>query len=99
MQQKRQTAFWQKILALLSVCALLCFSAASASHIHAETHSSLLQQECVLCVIGGQGSVLPGVAPLIAAFLLVLLRSLRPGEGLVPAFYRSPSAPRAPPHR
>ena len=97
MQQKRHTPLWQKSLALLSICVLLCFSAATPSHIHAETHGSLLQQECVLCVIGGQGSVLPGVAPLIAAFLFVFFRSLQPGERPVLASYRSPGIPRAPP--
>lgn len=98
MRQKQHTVLCQKSLALLSLLALLFFSIANAAHIHGEVRGSLLQQECVLCVIGGQGSVLPGVAPIIAAFLFVFFYSLRPGERPALASYRSPSIPRAPPH-
>ena len=97
MQQNKHIVLWQKSVALLSLLVLLCFSVANASHIHCEVPGSLLQQECALCVIGWQGSVLPGVASLIAAFLFVLFRTLPPGERPVLASSRSPGTPRAPP--
>ena len=97
MQQHKHIVLWQKSVALLSLLVLLCFSVANVAHIHYEIPGSRLQQECVLCVIGGQGSVLPGVAPLIAAFLFVLFCSLQLGERPVLASYRSPGTPRAPP--
>ena len=97
MQQNKHMVLCQKSVALLSLLVLLCFSVATASHIYCEVPGGLLQQECVLCVIGGQGAVLPGVTSLIAAFLFVLFRTLQPGERPVLASSRSPGTPRAPP--
>lgn len=97
MHQKQHTVLWRKSLALLSLLALLCFSAANASHIHSEISGSLLQQECVLCVIGGQSPALLGPVPLIAAYLSSIFCLFLLVEQPVLASYRSPGTPRAPP--
>lgn len=97
MQQKQHTVLWQKSVALVSLLTLLCFSVATASHIHSEAPGSLLQKECGLCVIGGRNPALLGHIPLITASLSSIFRLFLPVEQPVLVSYRSPGTPRAPP--
>ena len=97
MQQKQPTVLWRKSLALLSLLALLCVSAANASHIHSEAGGSLAQQDCVLCVIGGQSPALLAHLPTAAAYLsAIVCLSLAVEQDVAADSHRSGS-PRAPP--
>lgn len=97
MQQKRPTILWQKNLTLLSLLALLGASAANASHIHSEAAGSPVQQDCVLCVIGGQSPALLAHIPIAATYLLTVLYLGLAVEQHASADYRRSGSPRAPP--
>lgn len=97
MQQKQHTVLWQQSVALLSLLVLLGFSVATAFHIHNEVPGSLLQQECVLCVIGGQSATLLGHIFIVAAYLLTIFCLFRQAEHRPSTSYRSSGTPRAPP--
>ena len=97
MQQKDSTVLWRKSLALLSLLALLCVSAANASHIHNEATGSPAQQDCVLCVIGGQSPALLAHVPTAAAYLSTALCLPLAAEQHASTDYHHSGSPRAPP--
>ena len=97
MQQKQPTVLWRKSLALLSLLALLCVSAANASHIHSEATGSLVQQDCVRCVLGGQSPALLAHIPTAAAYLLTVLCLCLATEQYASADSHRSGTPRAPP--
>ncbi len=96
MQQKQSKELWRKGLVLLSLLALLCVSSAAAAHIHGQADGSLAQQECVLCVIGGQSPALLAHLPTAAYLSAIVCLSHTAEQYAVAAHHRSAS-PRAPP--
>lgn len=97
MHQKQYKALWRKGFVLLSLFALLCVSSAAAAHIHSQAGGSLLQQECVLCVIGGQSPALLAHLPAAAASLPAIVCFSRTAEQYTAADHHRSASPRAPP--
>lgn len=97
MHKKQHTVLWQKILALLSLLALLFFSIANAAHIHSAVRDSHLQQECVLCISGVQSATLPVHTAVFAACLFAFFFILPRPEQILSLSLHCSTAPRAPP--
>ncbi len=97
MQQKQCKELWRKGLVLLSLLALLCMSSAAAAHIHGQADGSLAQQECVLCVIGGQSPALLAHLPTAAAYLSAIVWLSHTAEQYAVAAHHHSASPRAPP--
>ena len=96
MQQKQCKELWRKGFILLSLLALLCVSSAAA-HIHGQADGSLAQQECVLCVIGGQSPALLTHLPTAAAYLSAIVCLSHTAEQYTAADHHRSASPRAPP--
>ena len=97
MQQKQNRELWRKGFILLSLLALLCMSSAAAAHIHSQADGSPAQQECVLCVIGGQGPALLTHLPTAAACLSAIACLSHTAEQYAAAAHHRSASPRAPP--
>lgn len=97
MQQKQSKELWRKGFVLLSLLALLGMSSAAAAHIHSQADGSLAQQECVLCVIGGQSPALLAHLPTAAASLSAIVCLSHTAEQYTAAAHHRSASPRAPP--
>ena len=97
MHHKQYKALWRKGFVLLSLFALLCVSSAAAAHIHSQAGGSLVQQECVLCVIGGQSPALLAHLPAAAAYLSTSVCLSNTTEQYAVADHHRSASPRAPP--
>ena len=97
MQQKQSKELWRRGFVLLSLLALLWVSAAAAAHIHSQAGGSLAQQECVLCVIGGQSPALLAHLPTAAAYLSASVCLSHTVEQYAVADHHRSDSPRAPP--
>ena len=97
MQQKQCKALWRRGFVLLSLLALLWVSSATAAHIHGQAGGSLAQQECVLCVIGGQSPALLTHLPTAAAYLSAIVCLSHTAEQYTAADHHRSASPRAPP--
>ena len=97
MQQKQRKALWRKGFVLLSLLALVWMSSATAAHIHGQAGDSLAQQECALCVIGGQSPALLAHLLTAAAYPSAIVCLFHTAEQYAVADHHRSASPRAPP--
>lgn len=96
MQQKQNRELLRRGVILLSLLALLCMSSAAAAHVHSQADGSPAQQECALCVIGGQSPALLAHLP-TAAYLSAIVCLSHMAEQYTAADHHRSASPRAPP--
>jgi len=97
MKQSQQTRTWQRWVTLWGLLGLLSFCAVSASHVHANTATGSVKQECQVCLSGGLHPTLLANPQVSTAVVLTFFLLVIPQEQLrsVPSLHSG--APRSPP--